>query len=89
MSDYQPIACGAYDQIEVLAMHRVRVTLVHLGEADKLSELLGEVVDTSIRNGAEYLVLSSQGERVPVRLDRIIEIRDAKGHPLWRQRTDV
>jgi len=87
MTEYRPISCGAYDELEVMAMHRTRVVLVFLDSDDARSGIEGQVVDTMIRDGAEFLVLLSQGERTPVRLDRIIEIRDTNDALIWRQKT--
>ena len=85
-SDYRPIACGAYDQIEVLAMHRTRVELLiadHAGE----HRVSGQVVDTSIHDGCEFLVLIEGDQRHEIRLDHIASIYDEAGKPLWRAET--
>lgn len=84
MTDYQPIACGAYDELEILAMRRVEVQVELVGG----SLVTGRVVDTSIHDGGEFLVLESAGERHELRLDRIAEIRAVQGESLWRQKTD-
>lgn len=81
-SDYQPIACGAYDEIEVLAMHKTAVKVV---TEDDSEALCGTVKDTAIHDGAEFMVLNAEGERVEVRLDRIIQIEDASGRIVWRR----
>jgi len=88
MSGYRPISCGAYDELEVIAMRRTSVLLLCRDDDQAGREIEGQVVDTEIRDGAEYLVLISQGQRLPVRLDRIMELRDASGAPIWRQKTD-
>ncbi len=82
-TDYQPIACGAYDQIEVLAMRRTEVDLVALDGLDRQVILHGRVQDTSVHDGSEFLVLLCEGERQEVRLDRILRIDDTNGNNVW------
>jgi transcriptional antiterminator Rof (Rho-off) len=82
-TDYQPIACGAYDQLEVLAMRRVEVKLVARDEQGREVVFQGRVQDTSIHDGAEFLVLRCRGERQVVRLDRILRIDDMNGTNVW------
>ena len=82
-SDYQPIACGAYDQIEVLAMRSVEVYLVAQDEHGREVAFQGHVQDTSVHDGAEFLVLRCSGDRREVRLDRILRIDDMNGTNLW------
>ncbi len=89
MSGYRPISCGAYDELEVIAMHRTPVLLLCRDDDQASREIEGRVVDTEVRDGAEYLVLISQGQRLPMRLDRIMEMRDASGSMIWRQETDA
>lgn len=88
MSIYRPIACGAYDEIEVMAMRRAPVSLESLDDAGVKSEVQGLVVDTAIRDGAEYLVLETARERLQVRLDRIVAIRQTDTGGVWRQKND-
>lgn len=84
-NDYRPIACGAYDEIEVMAMRRAEVELLYVDEQGVRRTCGGRATDTSIHDGAEYLALESQGERREYRLDRILRI-DAKGYDIaWRQ----
>ena len=84
-TDYQPIACGAYDQIEVLAMRRVEVKLVAQDEQGREVVFQGQVQDTSTHDGAEFLLLLCKGERQEVRLDRILWIDDLNGTVVWRR----
>lgn len=82
MSDYRPIACGAYDEIEVLAMHRAEVEIVYTDAAGAETQREGVVVDTSIHDAAEYLVLLCGEQRLEIRLDRIIHMhaKNAASH---------
>ena len=84
-TDYQPIACGAYDEIEILAMHRTEVEVLSHDQQGIEDCLQGTVVDTSIHDGAEYLVLQRGDERHEVRLDRILKIEDSHGVTIWRR----
>lgn len=74
-SDYVPISCGAYDEIELLAMRRARVALVVLDAQGQAQRLEGSIVDTSVHDGAEFAVLESSKQRLEIRLDRIVEMR--------------
>jgi len=75
-TEYRPIACGAYDQIEILAMHRSKVEITTKDDKGSITKLLGRVLDTSIHDGAEYLVLESAKGLVEIRLDYIQQIYD-------------
>ncbi len=83
--DYEPIARGAYDGLEVMAMHRAEVELVHQDESGVRHAVAGRVLDTLIADGAEYLVLEVAGERQQFRLDRIVTIDDRVTGKRWRQ----
>lgn len=79
MSDYRPIDCSVYDQYELAIMRRRRLMLGWRDEAgfarlDRVSP-----VDLRTRDGEEFLVfVNSAGEQLAVRLDRILEFRDAR-----------
>jgi len=88
MSDYRPIACGAYDEIEVMAMRRAPVRLQVVDDEGVKSEMQGLVVDTSIHDGAEFLVLESSGNLFQLRLDRIAVIHQADTGGVWRQKNN-
>ena len=88
MTDYRPIACSQYSELEVLALQRVRVTLVGTDEAGAEVVLTGTIVDLVTRDHAEYLVLENTAGRHSLRLDRLDEIRDGEARVLWRQKTD-
>ena len=82
-TDYQPIACGAYDEIEVMAMHRARVELLSRDGAGNEALHTGQVVDTAVHDGAEFLVLQDGATRVQIRLDRILRIVDRDSGNTW------
>lgn len=70
-SDYKPISCAAYDEIEILAMRRTPVMIDLRAEDGAVHRLEGRVVDTSIHDGAEFLVLQQEQQRKELRLDQI------------------
>lgn len=86
--DYKPIACGAYDELEVMAMRRTAVELTCRDDRGACETLSGRVIDTLIRAAAEYLVLDSDGRRHQIRLDRIVQIDDPVTGKRWRQYSD-
>ena len=83
-TDYTPIACGAYDELEVLAMHREAVQVcLHNGE-----HVQGLACDLSTHDGVEFLLLESAGKGLELRLDKIAEIVSMQGVVVWRQKAD-
>lgn len=82
-TDYRPIACGAYDEIEILAMHRARVELLHRDEQGQETRHAGQVVDTAVHDGAEFLVLQDGARKLEIRLDRIVRIVDRDTGRAW------
>lgn len=78
MSDYRPVDCSVYDRYELAIMRRRRLMLGWRDEAgfarlDRVAPL-----DLRTRDGEEFLIfLNSVGEEQTVRLDRILEFRDA------------
>ena len=88
MNDYKPIACGDYDEIEILAMHRSEVEVLFRQPGQDENRLRGRVVDTSIHAGGEFLVLESAGARTEIRLDWITGITEKATGKRWRQKND-
>jgi len=82
-TDYRPIACGAYDEIEILAMHRARVELLHRDDQGQETRQVGQIVDTAVHDGAEFLVLQDRARRLEIRLDRIVRIVDQGSGKTW------
>ena len=87
MNDYRPIACGAYDELEVLAMHRSTVDLEYTDGQGVQQLLHGRALDTRIHDGAEFLVLETAAGRQEVRLDRILRIVDCVTRAEWRPKS--
>lgn len=76
MSDYQPIPCALHSEYELWIMHRRQLQV--RWQDEKGEPHGGKLMprDVYTRAGEEFLVLESDsGERLDVRLDRIIEAR--------------
>ncbi len=72
-SDYKPIACGFYDELEAAATQRRRVALQYFNDLRQLC-LDSGVIDTFfVRDKAEFMRLKSGEE---IRLDHIIRLDD-------------
>lgn len=79
MSDsYQPIACGIYDELEVLAMRRLPCKIEFLGDENEAVTVSSRIVDVFARSGEEFIRI--EDGRL-VRLDRLMRVndRDASG----------
>ena len=70
-TDYRPIDCGFYDELEAAATQRRRVALQYFNDLRQLC-LESGVIDTFfIRDKVEYLRLKSNEE---IRLDHVIRL---------------
>ena len=69
-SDYQPIACGLYDQIELLLMRGVEIEIQQKSGAVTRAQNLS----LKIQNGAENLCFLDKGTEICVRLDEIVRL---------------
>ncbi len=71
MSDYIPIDCNFYDELVLLAMHKVRVTFVpnfyNVPEGDFILDLVTEP------SKEEFMVMKSG---IRIRLDEISNVSD-------------
>ena len=74
-NDYQPIACGLYDQIELLLMRGGEI------EIQQKSGVVARAQNLSlkIQNGAENLCFMDGGMEVCVRLDEILRLTSEQG----------
>lgn len=88
MDEYKPIACGDYDGIELMAMRRSAVEVRFRDSGLENKRLRGRVVDTAIHDGGEFLVLETDGVRVEIRLDLILQIVEENTGERWRRKTD-
>ena len=74
-NDYQPIACGLYDQIELLLMRGGEI------EIQQKSGVVARAQNLSlkIQNGAENLCFLDNGMEICVRLDEIFRLASEMG----------
>lgn len=68
MSDYKPISCSVYDQLEALAVQRREVTLQFTDASGAEQLLTTGIKDLQTRDSVEYLITSSG---IEIRLDRL------------------
>ena len=75
INDYQPIACGLYDQIELLLMRGGEI------EIQQKSGLVTRAQNLSlkIQKGAENLCFLDGGTEICVRLDEIVRLTSKQG----------
>ncbi|MFV0564102.1 hypothetical protein [Malaciobacter mytili] len=69
---YIPINCHFYDELEALAIKKIKAKILYL-EKNKELEVEDFIIDFKNLNKEEFLVLSS-GQYI--RLDKIIKIND-------------
>ena len=69
-------------------MHRAWVQVHFLDENGGEIRHTGQVIDTAIHDGAEFLVLLQGDQRRELRLDRIVRIDDTATGNSWRQKPD-
>ena len=74
-NDYQPIACGLYDQIELLLMRGGEI------EIQQKSGVVARAQNLSlkIQNGAENLCFLDGGAEICIRLDEIDRLTSKQG----------
>lgn len=70
-TDYQPIACGFYDELEAVATRRKQVYLHYFNDLRQLCQGTTTIKTFVTRDHAEYAVLASGEE---IRLDHIIRL---------------
>lgn len=72
-TDYQPIACGFYNELEALATRKKQVYLQYFNDLRQLCQGSTTLKTFVTRDHAEYALLASGEE---VRLDHIIRVDD-------------
>jgi Rho-binding antiterminator len=72
-TEYQPIACGFYDELEAIATRKKQVYLQYFNDLRQLCQGPATIKTFFTRDHAEFAQLSSGEE---VRLDHIIRIDD-------------
>lgn len=72
MSDYRPIPCQIYAELEVAILHQVRLRVAWREDDGRQRLEPLRPTDLNTRNHAEYLLArDSQGRDLEIRLDRI------------------
>lgn len=88
-TEYVPIACDRYSELEVLAMRRLRANVQVEDDSGAFVKVKGVVWTLQTRERAEYLIVKTpDGGEESLRLDRVVRIADHAGRELWRQNTD-
>lgn len=70
-SDYRPIACGVYSQLEVAILHRTPIACAWDDADGRRHEATLLPQDLLTRDRAEYLIADAPDGRVEIRLDRV------------------
>lgn len=71
MDDYQPLACDAYDYLEIACMHRYQLDI----ELVDGSHLLGQALTTeTTASKGEFLLLRTTAGEQRLRMDRLLAI---------------
>jgi len=71
VTDYQPISCGAYSELELAIMHRERLRLTWV-DGNVIHDEVLRPVDLQTRNHEEFLLCEdADGGELSIRLDRI------------------
>jgi Rho-binding antiterminator len=73
-TNYKPIACHFYDELEALAVKKVKSKIVFT-QNEMTKEIEDFIVDFKTLNKEEFMILSSGLE---IRLDKIISVNDSK-----------
>lgn len=74
MTKYTPISCHFYDLLEIWAMRRLTVEIVHRETTDATATtqtIAARIADLYARDGQEFMVLST-GQTL--RLDQLIRV---------------
>ncbi len=74
MKTYIPISCSFYDQLEDIAVRKIKSKIIYLEDNSK-KIVEDYIVDFKNINKEEFLVLSS-GDKI--RLDMLIEVNNIK-----------
>lgn len=75
MSDYKPISCDFYDELEAAALRRLSNEIVYLNEQGVETLVSGVVITLKTLNKEEFLTLDSG---LTIRLDRLISLNGIK-----------
>lgn len=70
---YIPINCSYYDRLEAWSTLHTEVSVDYLNETGEVANTKGYIIDLITREGAEYVLLSTQQQ---IRLDYLLKIND-------------
>nr|WP_322941111.1 Rho-binding antiterminator [Pseudomonas sp. s4] len=70
MDDYQPLACNAYDYLEIACMHCYQLDI----ELVDGSHLLGQALTTQTTAKEEFLLIRTSDGEQRLRMDRLLAI---------------
>ncbi|NJL13073.1 MAG: hypothetical protein HC913_08795 [Microscillaceae bacterium] len=70
-SNYQPIACGRYDQLEYWSLKKDEVEIVWKDDNETIQRLRQRIDTLITLNGIEYLRLANQ---TILRLDQLVAV---------------
>ena len=71
-SDYKPIDCGLYDELELLALRGTSVDLTYRTE-NGIEKTRARLTNLIVRDDAEWVIIDSTNS---IRLDRIISLNN-------------
>lgn len=69
MTDYHPINCSYYDELEAIATLKKVVTIVYLDEQGEQVDATTRITNLFTRNKEEFMVLENG---IQFRLDRLV-----------------
>ena len=73
-TDYKPISCAFYDELEAAAVKHIHSTITYMDENSEKT-IQGKIVDFKTLNRSEFLILE---DGTTIRLDTIIQFNDKK-----------
>ncbi|MBU2494719.1 MAG: hypothetical protein KJ571_19015 [Bacteroidetes bacterium] len=69
--EYKPIACGLYDELELLALKNVKVLIKFIDEHGKIIKCNSVISELFSENKVEYIKLT---EGQVIRLDNLVDV---------------
>ncbi len=74
-SDYQPISCDFYDELEAIATLKKTVLIKFNNEKEELTEVLTTITNLYTKNKEEFMEM---GNDLTLRLDQLVEVDGKK-----------
>lgn len=69
--EYKPIACGLYDELEVRALRKQKVTITFINDKNENENIVCAIADLFSKDKSEFLK-TSDGKII--RLDKLLEL---------------